>query len=65
MNIIPELSLKTGGTIPQLGFGTYMVGGGMKHDPKNDDAGQIKVIQNAIKAGFRWIRTAQNYAEGL
>lgn len=64
MNTIPELSLKSGGTIPKLGFGTYMVGGGMKHDPKNDDARQIKVMQNAINAGFRWIRTAQNYAEG-
>ena len=64
MNKIPEVSLKTGGTIPKLGLGTYMVGGGMKHDPKNDDSGQIKAMENAINAGFRWIRTAQNYAEG-
>jgi len=64
MNKIPEISLKTGGTLPKLGLGTYMVGGGMKHDPGNDDERQIKIMQNAINAGFRWIRTAQNYAEG-
>jgi len=64
MSKIPEVSIKTGGTIPKLGLGTYMVGGGMKHDPKNDDAGQIKAMEDAINAGFRWIRTAQNYAEG-
>ncbi len=64
MNKIPEISLKTGGTLPKLGLGTYMVGGGMKHDPNNDDAKQIKVLQDAINAGFRWVRTAQNYAEG-
>ncbi len=64
MNKIPEVKLKTGGSLPKLGLGTYMVGGGMKHDPKNDDAGQIKAIENAINSGFKWIRTAQNYAEG-
>jgi len=64
MNKIPEVQLKTGGTLPKLGLGTYMVGGGMKHDPNNDDAGQIQAMENAINAGFRWIRTAQNYAEG-
>lgn len=64
MTKIPEVKLKTGGTLPKLGLGTYMVGGGMKHDPKNDDAGQIAAVENAINAGFRWIRTAQNYAEG-
>ena len=64
MSKIPEITLKTGGTIPKLGLGTYMVGGGMKHDPKNDDSGQIEALENAINSGFRWIRTAQNYAEG-
>ena len=50
--------------MPKLGLGTYMVGGGMKYDPNNDDEGQIEQIQKAIEAGFSWIRTAHNYAEG-
>ena len=64
MSKIPEVQLKTRGTLPKLGLGTYMVGGGMKHDPNNDDLGQIHAMETAINAGFRWIRTAQNYAEG-
>ncbi len=64
MGKIPEIDLRTGGTIPKLGLGTYMVGGGMKHDPRNDDAGQIKAMEKALNSGFRWLRTAQNYAEG-
>jgi len=49
--------------MPRLGLGTWTVGGGMTHDPNNDDKGQSEQIQKAIEAGFSWIRTAHNYAE--
>lgn len=52
------------GSLPKLGLGTYMIGGGMKRDPDNDDAGQIKSLKYAIESGFTWIRTAHNYAGG-
>jgi diketogulonate reductase-like aldo/keto reductase len=61
---IPKLQLRNGNYIPRLGLGTWLVGGAMKRNPENDDTGQIKAIKYAIEAGFSWIRTAQNYAEG-
>lgn len=62
--MIPTLKLKSNTNIPRLGLGTYMIGGGMKHDLLNDDKSQIESIQYAIQNGIKLIRTAQNYAEG-
>lgn len=62
--MIPTITLKSGNVIPRLGLGTYMIGGGMKIDPNNDDDGQIESIRYSIDKGISWIRTAQNYAEG-
>jgi len=62
--VVPNAKLLSGREIPKLGLGTYMVGGGMKKDPNNDDRGQIENIRYAIEQGFTFIRTAHNYAEG-
>lgn len=62
--MIPTLTLKSGIQIPKLGLGTWTIGGLMKKDHDNDDAGQIKSIRYAIDHGITWIRTAQNYAAG-
>ena len=51
MTAIPSLTLSGGTTIPQLGFGTYLV-------PPNDTA---SVVTAAIEAGYRHIDTAQMY----
>jgi diketogulonate reductase-like aldo/keto reductase len=64
MTKIPKLTLKSGNKIPQLGIGTWMIGGSLKKDPNNNDAMQIKAIKYALDNGFSLIRTAQNYAEG-
>ena len=62
--MIPTISLKSGREIPKIALGTYMIGGGMKRDQNNDDAGQIKMLKYAIDSGISHIRTAQNYASG-
>ncbi len=64
MTNIPTVKSSTGMELPKLGFGTWMIGGTKERDPQNDDASQVKAIQNAIDAGITWFRTAQNYAEG-
>lgn len=61
---IPQLHLRTDRLIPQLGMGTYMIGGSKMRDPNNDTDGQISSIRYSIDKGITWIRTAQNYAEG-
>lgn len=60
---IPSLKVSRG-SLPKLGLGTWLIGGAMKRDPLNDDVGQIKALRYALEAGFTWIRTAHNYAEG-
>ncbi len=47
---IPRLTLATGATIPQLGFGTYKV---------TDNA--VEVVSSALRLGYRHIDTAQMY----
>jgi diketogulonate reductase-like aldo/keto reductase len=64
MSGIPTTRFSTGNSIPRLGYGTWLIGGTKTRDPRNDDAGQIRWLEQAIEAGFSWIRTAQNYAEG-
>lgn len=63
--IIPETKLLSGTSIPTLGFGTWLIGGDhVGKFPENDDEGQIESIKFAIENGFRFIRTAHNYAAG-
>ena len=50
--------------IPVLGMGTWCFGGRTEHDPENDDAGQIRALQQGIEAGFTLIDTAEYYAAG-
>ena len=64
MNKIPNLKLLSGRDIPQIGLGTWGIGGGPVRDPNNDDSGQIASIKYAIDNGFSLIRTAHNYAQG-
>jgi len=64
MNKIPNLKLLSGRDIPQIGLGTWGIGGGPVRDPNNDDSGQISSIKYAIDNGFSLIRTAHNYAQG-
>ena len=53
-----------GFSIPCLGMGTWCFGGRTEHDPENDDAGQIAVLQAGLEAGFSLIDTAEYYADG-
>ena len=48
---VPELTLKSGATIPQMGLGTYRI----------DDADAVRVVADAIAAGYRHIDTAAIY----
>lgn len=50
--------------MPVFGMGTWKMGGVRVRDPHNDDAADIKAIQNAIEAGVTHIDTAESYAEG-
>jgi 2,5-diketo-D-gluconate reductase A len=51
MNQIPTLTLNSGHTIPQLGFGTYQI--------KPEDA--VTAVTQALEIGYRHIDTAQMY----
>jgi len=51
MSSIPELSLNDGHSIPQLGYGVFLV------DPKETEAR----VDEALKVGYRHIDTAQMY----
>ncbi len=51
MTAVPDLALNDGHTIPQLGFGTYLV--------EPDDT--ARVVGEALAAGYRHIDTAQMY----
>lgn len=62
--LIPTKKLKSGFEIPVLGFGTWMMGGDMVYNPKNDDEKDIQAIKRAIDKGITHIDTAQNYAQG-
>jgi 2,5-diketo-D-gluconate reductase A len=49
--VIPDIALNDGSTIPQLGFGTYLV-------PPEETA---EVVRHALDAGYRHVDTAQMY----
>jgi len=48
---VPDLTLNTGTTIPQLGFGTYQI------EPKDT----VEAVTTALELGYRHIDTAQMY----
>ena len=62
----PTIPLKHSGNfaLPVLGLGTYGMGGLDHRDLLNDDKGQIKTLQEAIKLGFTHLDTAEGYADG-
>ncbi len=62
--IIPTKKLKNGFELSVYGLGTWKMGGRTEHDPRNDDAADIKAIQTAIDNGITHIDTAEAYAAG-
>ena len=51
MTTVPDLTLNTGTTIPQLGFGTYQI----------DPADTVEAVSKALELGYRHIDTAEMY----
>jgi 2,5-diketo-D-gluconate reductase A len=51
MTTVPALTLNTGTTIPQLGFGTYQI----------EPADTVEAVTTALELGYRHIDTAQMY----
>src|SRR3989344_6753693 len=62
--IIPTKKLKSGFEMPVFGLGTWLMGGDLNFDPKNDDQADIKAIKTAIDCGIIHIDTAEKYAQG-
>ncbi|MEI8337806.1 MAG: aldo/keto reductase [bacterium] len=61
---IQNKTLKNGFSIPEYGIGTWEMGGKYERDISNDDALDIKSIQDAISLGVTHIDTAEIYAGG-
>ena len=57
---IPIKKLKSGFSIPVIGFGTYLVGGHKEPD-YSEDKKWIKVIKKVIASGYSYIDTAEFY----
>ena len=51
MTAIPDITLNNGQTIPQLGFGVFLV------EPRETSA----AVSRALQAGYRHIDTAEMY----
>src|SRR5919199_2252523 len=51
MNAVPNITLNDGNTIPQLGFGVFLI------DPKDT----AKAVSEALEIGYRHIDTAEMY----
>ena len=61
---IPHKKLKSGFSLPALGFGTWRFGGDIRRDPNNNDSEQINALKVAINYGITHIDTAERYADG-
>jgi len=57
---VPEITLKNGATIPQIGFGTLSVPPDRNASPENT-AKTAEVVGVALELGYRHIDTAQMY----
>ncbi len=57
--------LRSGFALPVFGFGTWQMGGRDKRDAQNDDAADIRAVQNALSLGITHIDTAEFYAQGF
>jgi diketogulonate reductase-like aldo/keto reductase len=62
--MIETKTLRNGFSLPVFGLGTWMIGGSFTHDPNNDDARDIRAIQEAVRNGITHIDTAESYAAG-
>ena len=51
MPAVPDLTMNTGATIPQLGFGTYQI----------EPADTVEAVTAALEIGYRHVDTAQMY----
>lgn len=61
---IPIKTLANGFSLPELGFGTWQMGGRTERDPANDDEADVAAIECAIELGLTHIDTAEVYAAG-
>ncbi|MEK6847001.1 MAG: aldo/keto reductase [Nanoarchaeota archaeon] len=59
-NHITKKKLKSGFSIPTIGFGTYLVGGHREPD-YSDDNKWIKIVKKVISLGYTHIDTAEVY----
>lgn len=50
--------------LDKIGYGTWRFGGDKDINPNNNDAEDIKVLQDIISSGVTYIDTAENYAAG-
>ena len=57
-------TLECGFSMPELGMGTWQMGGRLERNPDNDDNGQIQALRTGLDLGFTLIDTAESYADG-
>lgn len=50
--------------MPELGLGTWEMGGRKDHDQSNDDEADVQAIKRALDQGLTHIDTAEIYADG-
>jgi diketogulonate reductase-like aldo/keto reductase len=58
-HLLPQLTLRSGVTMPQLGMGTWRIG-----QRRRDRAHEVAALQLGIDLGMTLIDTAEMYAEG-
>lgn len=61
---IPTKKLQSGFEMPVFSMGTWQMGGKRERDVTNDDAADIRAIQQAVDLGITHIDTAAIYANG-
>ena len=54
---------RTGIKLPEIGFGTWGIGGGRWSPSYNNHAEMVKLVRNAIDEGLTIIDTAEMYGE--
>lgn len=59
-----EKNLTNGFSIPEIGIGTWPMGGYRVPNPSNDDQKDIDALQHAINQGITHLDTAEMYASG-